>query len=130
MKCFCHRQAFIFFLTVTLYSQCLTFRDWGISQHTLDHTRALNHVNSKISLAANLLSNGKFLSCVYFDGDDERKYFYYSTMHILTWESQHALVAITIKKNLVSFSSFLIVDTLALLWNRMPLRFHFSFWNV
>lgn len=35
---------------------------------------ALNHVNSEISLTANLLSNGRFLSCEYFDGD-ERKYF-------------------------------------------------------
>lgn len=110
MKCFCHRQAFISFLTVTLCSQCLTFRDWGISSHTLDHTRALNHVNREIGLTANLLSNGKFLICVYFDGDDERKYFlfYYFTMHILAWESQNALVVIIIFKSLfLSFSFFL-----------------------
>lgn len=42
---------------------------------TLDHTGALNHVNSEISLTANPLSNGRFLSCVGSDGDDERKDF-------------------------------------------------------
>ena len=71
--CFCHRHAFIFFLSVTLYTPCLTFRNWGISQHPLEHTRALNHVNSEISVTVNLSSNGKFLCSLFFDDNDERE---------------------------------------------------------
>lgn len=73
---FYHRHPFIFFLSVTLYTPCLTFRNWGLSQHPLDHTRALNHVNSEMSVTANPSSNGKFLSSLFFDGNDEREHIF------------------------------------------------------